>query len=76
MRITMALLVGAVGILALQVLLIVGVYEINKTPEVAYCDKGKTSVIVQVNQAWRGHVTTLDKWEVGPCKLWFQASSL
>jgi hypothetical protein len=70
------LAVGVVGTLALQVLLIVGVYEMRMTPDVTYCDKGKKSVIVQVRQAWRGHVTTLDKWEVGPCTLWFQDSYL
>jgi hypothetical protein len=67
------LLVGALGMLALQVLLLVGAYMLRMTPEVVNCDRGRESVHVQVDKAIRVYVTHLDVYEIGECKLWFHS---
>jgi hypothetical protein len=67
------LLVGALGMLALQVLLLVGAYMLRVTPEVVNCDRGRQSVEVHVDKALRAYVTNLDKYEIGACKLWFHS---
>jgi hypothetical protein len=67
------LLVGAVGMLALQVLLLVGAYMLRMTPEVVNYDRGRESVHVQVDKAVRAYVTHVDKYEIGECKLWFHS---
>jgi hypothetical protein len=67
------LLVGALGMLALQVLLLVGAYMLRMTPEVVNCDMGRESVLVQVDKAIRVYVTHLDVYEIGECKLWFHS---
>jgi hypothetical protein len=68
------LLVGALGMLALQVLLPVGAYMLRVTPEVVNCDRGRQSVEeVHVDKALRAYVTNLDKYEIGECKLWFHS---
>jgi hypothetical protein len=54
------LLVGALGMLALQVLLLVGAYMLRVTPEVVNCDRGRQSVEVHVDKALRAYVTNLD----------------
>ena len=43
------LLVGAIGVLALQVLLIMGAYMVRITPEVINCDTGRQSATVRVS---------------------------
>ena len=45
------LLLGAVGMLALQVLLLVGAYMMRMTPEVINCDRGRQSVEVHVEES-------------------------
>jgi hypothetical protein len=67
------LLVGALGMLALQVLLLVGAYMLRMTPEVVNCDRGRESVHVQVDKAIRVYVTHLDVYEIGECKLRFHS---
>jgi hypothetical protein len=67
------LLVGAPGMLVLQVLLLVGAYMLRMTPEVVNCDRGRESVLVQVDKAIRVYVTHLDVYEIGECKLWFHS---
>jgi hypothetical protein len=67
------LLVGALGMLVLQVLLLVGAYMLRMTPEVVNCDRGRESVLVQVDKAIRVYVTHLDVYEIGECKLWFHS---
>jgi hypothetical protein len=42
------LLLGALGILALQVLLVLGAYSARLSPEVLDCDRGRQSVEVRV----------------------------
>jgi hypothetical protein len=67
------LLVGAFGMLALQVLLVVGAYMLRMTPEVVNCDRGRQSVEVHVEESFRAYVTNLDKYKIGECKLWFHS---
>jgi hypothetical protein len=67
------LLVGALGMLALQVLILVGAYVLRMTPEVVNCDRGRQSVEVHVEKSFRTYVTNLDVYEIGECKLWFHS---
>jgi len=53
------LLVGGLGMLALQVLLVVGAYMLRMTPEVVNCDRGRQSVEVHVEESFRAYVTNL-----------------
>jgi hypothetical protein len=54
------LLVGALGMLALKVLLEVGAYMMRMTPEVVNCDRGRQSVEVHIEESFRAYVTNLD----------------
>ncbi len=65
------LLVGAIGMLALQVLLAMGAYMFRITPEVVNCDRGRQSVHVEVTKALRIYQTDLVHREIGECNLWF-----
>jgi hypothetical protein len=67
------LLVGALGMLALQALLLAGAYMLRMTPEVVNCDRGRQSVEVHVEKSFRGYVTNLDKYKIGECRLWFHS---
>jgi hypothetical protein len=67
------LLVGGLGMLALQVLLVGGAYMLRMTPEVVNCDRGRQSVEVHVEETFRAYVTNLDKYKIGECKLWFHS---
>jgi hypothetical protein len=68
------LLVGALGMLALQVLLLVGAYMLRMTPEVVNCDRGRQSVEVHVERSDRAYVTRVHKYKIGECRLWFHRS--
>jgi hypothetical protein len=67
------LLVGAVGKLTLQVVLVTGAYMMRITPEVVNCDRGRQSVHVEVTKALRAYQTHLVHREIGECSLWFHA---
>jgi hypothetical protein len=65
------LLVGALGMLALEVVLVLGAYTARLTPEVVNCDRGRQSVTVRVARAYPGHAERVFKREFLGCKLWY-----
>jgi hypothetical protein len=67
------LLVGAVGVLALQALLLTGTYIMRITPEVVNCDRGRQSVHLEVTKTLRAYQTHIVRREIGECNLWFHA---
>ena len=65
------LLVGALGMLALQVLLVLGAYAMRITPEVVNCDRGRQSVSLSVDRAYSDHAEHVFKRELLGCRLWY-----
>ena len=68
------LLLGAVGVLAVQVLLIFGAYAMRITPEVVNCDRGRQSVEVEVTKSIRVYETGVFKRELLGCRLWYHGA--
>jgi hypothetical protein len=67
-------LVGALGILALQVVLVLGAYAARIPPEVVDCDRGRRSVEVRVTNVSLDRDKSVARRELGPCKLWYHAN--
>jgi hypothetical protein len=65
------LLLGALGILALQVLLVLGAYSARLSPEVLDCDRRRQSVEVRVTNVCADRDTSIVRRELGPCTLWY-----
>ena len=75
MRINMKMvLVGALGVLALQVVLVLGAYAARIPPEVVDCDRGRRSVEVRVTNVSLDRDTSIVRRELGPCKLWYHVN--
>ncbi len=68
------LLLGAVGMLVVQALLVFGAYAMRITPEVVNCDRGRQSVEVEVTESIRVYETSLVHRELGGCKLWYHGA--
>ena len=62
-------LVGALGVLALQVVLVLGAYAARIPPEVVDCDRGRRSVEVRVTNVSLDRDTSVVRRVLGPCKL-------
>ena len=67
-------LVGALGVLALQVVLVLGAYAARIPPEVVDCDRGHRSVEVRVTNVSLDRDTSVVRRELGPCKLWYHVN--
>jgi hypothetical protein len=67
-------LVGALGVLALQVVLVLGAYAARIPPEVVDCDRGRPSVEVRVTNVSLDRDTSVVRRELGPCKLWYHVN--
>jgi hypothetical protein len=65
------LLVGALGMLALQALLVWGAYMARLTPEVVNCDRGRQSVTVRVSATFPDPGPDIARREFLGCNLWY-----
>ena len=65
------LLAGALGMLVVQVLLVMGVYMARLTPEVVNCDRGRQSVTVRVSATFPDPGPDIARREFLGCKLWY-----
>jgi hypothetical protein len=65
------LLVGAIGMLAVQVLLVLGAFMMRMTPEVINCDRGRQSATVRVSATYPDPGPDIARREVLGCKLWY-----
>jgi hypothetical protein len=65
------LLLGAVGMLAVQTLLVWGAYMARLTPEVVNCDRGRQSVTVRVSATFPDPGPDIARREFLGCKLWY-----
>ena len=70
------MLVGAIGMLVVQVLLVMGAYMMRITPEVINCDRGRQSATVRVSATFPDPGPDIVRRELGGCKLWFHTSGL
>ncbi len=65
------LLLGAVGMLVVQALLVFGAYAMRITPEVVNYDRGRQSVSMSVDRAYHAHAHRAFKRELLVCRLWY-----
>ena len=65
------LLAGALGMLVVQVLLVMGVYMARLTTEVVNCDRGRQSVTVRVSATFPDPGPDIARREFLGCKLWY-----
>jgi hypothetical protein len=65
------LLAGALGMLVVQVLLVMGAYMARLTPEVVNCDRGRQSVTVRVSATFPDPGPDIARREFLGCKLWY-----
>jgi hypothetical protein len=70
------LLVGAIGMLVVQALLVMGAYTGRMTPEVINCDRGRQSVTVRVRATFPNPGQDIVRRELGGCNLWFHTTPL